>query len=341
MYRYPRRRIPILAHEWYKYLQAFTEGGKFMARTSPSRIFGLLALSLSLFISGKAADTGADATWKANLLTWRSDLAKNLQAPEGWLTLIGLEWLKPGDNTFGSANGNALVVQAPISAYLGVVKLSGDSLQLLPPAGGYPKSLLVNGQPPANPHALAADDSGHPSKITSGTVTITVIHRGNRYGFRIKDSKSLTRTQFHGLRWFAPNETYRVQAKWTPYSPPHQVAIPTILGTEVTSDVPGVAEFTLDGQTLRLEPVLESPDDTELFFIFRDATSKTETYGAGRFLYTPLPDHGVGQPGELWLDFNRAENPPCAYTPYATCPLPPPQNRLSIAIPAGQLRYHD
>jgi uncharacterized protein len=132
-----------------------------------------------------------------------------------------------------------------------------------------------------------------------------------------------------------------VHAKWTPYNPPHHVAIPTILGTEVMSDVPGVAEFTLDGKTFRLEPILESPDDKDLFFIIRDLTSKTETYGAGRFLYTDLPDHGLTQPGELWLDFNRAENPPCAYTPFATCPLPPPQNRLQVAIPVGQQRYHD
>jgi uncharacterized protein len=119
------------------------------------------------------------------------------------------------------------------------------------------------------------------------------------------------------------------------------VPVPTILGTEVMSEVPGVAEFTLDGKTWRLEPILESPDDKDLFFIFRDATAKTETYGAGRFLYTPLPDHGIAQPGEVTLDFNRAENPPCAYTPYATCPLPVPQNRLPISIPAGQQRYHD
>jgi len=305
------------------------------------RTVGLLALAVSLFTSGKAADTGSATIWKTNLLTWRADLAKHLQAPDGWLTLIGLEWLKPGDNTFGSANGNALVIQAQVPAYLGVVKLNENSLQLLPPSVGYPKALMVDGQPPANPQSLSSDDSGHPSKITSGSVIITIIHRGDRYALRVKDSKSPARTQFHGLRWFAPNEAYRVQAKWVPYNPPHQVAIPTILGTQVTSEVPGAAEFSLDGQTYRLEPILESPEDTELFFIFRDTTSKSETYGAGRFLYTALPDHGLGQSGEVVLDFNRAENPPCAYTPYATCPLPPPQNRLPIAIPAGQQRYHD
>jgi uncharacterized protein (DUF1684 family) len=97
----------------------------------------------------------------------------------------------------------------------------------------------------------------------------------------------------------------------------------------------------LDGKTLRLEPVLEEPTAKELFFILRDTTSTKTTYGAGRFLYTEFPDHGLTQPGRLWLDFNRLYNPPCAFTAYATCPLPPPQNRLNVAIPAGEQRYHD
>jgi uncharacterized protein (DUF1684 family) len=132
-----------------------------------------------------------------------------------------------------------------------------------------------------------------------------------------------------------------VQARWIPYNPPKVLDIPTVLGTTTHMPAPGVAEFTVDGQVLRLEPVLEDPKATDLFFILRDATSKTTTYGAGRFLYTELPDHGVGQPGKVWLDFNRLVNPPCAFTAYATCPLPPAQNRLSVPIPAGEQRYHD
>ena len=312
-------------------------------KTCPIRwVIGPLAVNLFILTLCIAADNKtAVSPWKTDLLAWRAQQAKDLQQPNGWLTLIGLEWLKPGDNSFGSGNGNALVVQAPVGRNLGVVQLKGDTLQLLPPPKGYPTGLLVDGKPPANPQSLAADDSGHPSKLTTGTVTITVIHRGDRYALRIKDSKAPARLQFRGLRWYPPNQTYSVRAKWMPYNPVHHVPVPTILGTEVVSDVPGVAEFTLDGQTLRLEPIMESPDDKDLFFILRDATSKSETYGAGRFLYTPLPDHGLTQPGEVWLDFNRAENPPCAYTPFATCPLPPPQNRLQVAIPAGQQRFHD
>lgn len=313
-----------------------------MRKNSNRWLFGppvvcLVALTLSF-----AADTKSTATsWKTELLAWRAQQAKDLQKPNGWLTLIGLEWLKSGDNSFGSAKANALVVQSPTAPNLGVVRLTGDALQLLPPTGGYPTGLLVDGASPANPQSLAPDSSGHPSKITMGSVTITVIHRGDRYALRIKDDKAPARLQFHGLKWYSPNQAYRVHAKWVPYNPPHHVAIPTILGTEVMSDVPGAAEFTLDGKTMQLEPIVEDPADKELFFILRDTTSKSDTYGAGRFLHTELPDHGLTQPGELWLDFNRAENPPCAYTPYATCPLPPPQNRLQVAIPAGQQRYHD
>jgi len=168
-----------------------------------------------------------------------------------------------------------------------------------------------------------------------------VIHRDDRFALRVKDLQAPTRTAFHGLRWYEPNPAYRVHARWIPYNPPKTLDIPTVLGTTTHMPAPGAAEFTIDGKVVRLEPVLEDPKATDLFFILRDATSKTTTYGAGRFLYTDFPDHGLNQPGELWLDFNRLYNPPCSFTPYATCPLPPPRNRLSVPIPAGEQRYHD
>jgi uncharacterized protein (DUF1684 family) len=121
--------------------------------------------------------------------------------------------------------------------------------------------------------------------------------------------------------------------------PAHQEKIPTVLGTTIEVPAPGLAEFTLDGQTVQLEPVLEDPGDKQLFFIVRDATSRTTSYGAGRFLYTDFPDHGLDHAGRILLDFNRLQNPPCAYTAYATCPLPPERNRLAIALPVGEERY--
>jgi uncharacterized protein (DUF1684 family) len=287
-------------------------------------------------------DQGAkdQASWQRDLLAWRAKRATGLQAPEGWLSLIALGWLKEGDNTFGSADDCRVQIAGKAPAHVATVRLEKGALRLLPPPGGFPKDLLLDGQP-AKEQALLADDADHPSKLTLGTITVIVINRDGQFALRVKDLDAPTRTSFHGLRWYEPNADFKVHARWIPYDPPKVLDIPTVLGTTTHLPAPGAAEFTIDGKTVRLEPVLEDPKSTDLFFILRDATSKTKTYGAGRFLYTELPDHGVGKPGELWLDFNRAVNPPCAFTPYATCPLPPPQNRLSVPIPAGEQRYHD
>jgi uncharacterized protein (DUF1684 family) len=170
-------------------------------------------------------------------------------------------------------------------------------------------------------------------------MTLVVLERGGRYALRIKDANSATRTGFHGLNWYQPNPHFRVTALWIPFTPQHIEKIPTVIGTMLELPAPGIAEFTLDGETLRLEPVIEAGAPNTLFFILRDTTSKTTTYQAARFLHTGLPDHGLSQPGLLTLDFNKLENPPCAYTPYAICPLPPDQNRLPVALEAGEQRY--
>jgi uncharacterized protein (DUF1684 family) len=305
-------------------------------------------LGAALVLAGALAFAGGfdsknsddESSWQRDLLAWRAERATNLQAPEGWLSLIALGWLKEGDNSFGSAEDSRVQIAGKVPAHIGVVRLEKETLRLLAPAGGFPKDLLVDGES-AKEQALVPDDADKPSKLTMGTVTVIVIHRDDRYALRVKDQQAPTRVGFHGLRWYAPNAAYRVHARWIPYNPPKVLDIPTVLGTTTHLPAPGAAEFTVDGQVVRLEPVLEDPKATDLFFILRDATSKSTTYGAGRFLYTELPDHGVNQPGEVWLDFNRLVNPPCAFTAYATCPLPPPQNRLGVAIPAGEQRYHD
>lgn len=312
-----------------------------MTHNSRSWHYGL-ALLLLLAVAASAADISAPSDWQKKLLAWRTEQAKDLQRPDGWLTLIGLNWLKPGDNTVGGAAGNSIVLKsAAAPGSLGVVKLGKDSIELTAPKDGYPKGLLVDGKPPQNPQKLASDNPGKPSRITVASLVMTVIHRGDQYALRVKDSQAPTRAQFHGLKWYPPDPALRVKAQWVPYNPPHKIKVPTVLGTEVESEVPGKAEFILNGQKLALEPIVESPEDKELFFIVRDTTSQDKTYGAGRFLYTEFPSNGLTKPGEVTLDFNRLENPPCAYTPFATCPLPPPQNRLQVALPAGQQRYHD
>jgi len=307
----------------------------------PAIFLPALAFAIAMLLPYPSLNAASDdAAWQTELESWRAQRATNLQAPEGWLSLIGLAWLKDGDNSFGSDADNRVQIEAKIPAHVGVAHLANGKIRLMPPLGGFPKDFQVDGHPAAE-QDIVADDAQQPSKLTLGTITIIVINRDGRFALRIKDPQAATRTGFHGLRWYAPTAAYRVTARWIPYSTPKMLDIPTVLGTTTHLPAPGAAEFTIDGQTVRLEPVLEDPKSTELFFIMRDATSKTKTYGAGRFLYTKLPEHGVTQPGELLLDFNRLINPPCAFTPYATCPLPPQQNRLSIAIPAGEQRYHD
>ncbi len=268
---------------------------------------------------------------------WREDRAKSLSGPEGWLTLVGLEWLKPGKNSVGLAADNSIVLKGRAPSHLGVVHVENGKPALLAPAGGFPKDLYVNGKP-AQEGELSSDDT-RASVISTDNLTLVVLHRGDRFALRIKDSQSTTRLGFKGLHWYPLQPQYRIAAKWIPFVPAHTAKIPTIIGTTLDMPAPGLAEFTLDGKTVQLEPVLEDPNAKELFFILRDATSHTTTYEAARFLYTSFPDHGLDKPGTVVLDFNRLQNPPCAYTPYATCPLPPFENRLAISIPAGEERY--
>ncbi len=227
-------------------------------------------------------------------------------------------------------------------AHLGVLHLQGTSVTLTAPAGGFPADFLVDGKPAQAQELRTDPDSDqHSPRLTIGTLKMYVIRREARFALRIKDSESPTLTGFHGLRWYDPNAKYRVTAKWLPYNPAKTVTLATLIGTTYNQPVPGAAEFTLSAKTYRLEPVLEDPAEPKLFFILRDTTSTATTYAACRFLYTGLPSNGLEKPGELVLDFNHLENPPCAYTPFATCPLPPRGNRSPIPLPVGERRYHD
>jgi uncharacterized protein len=280
--------------------------------------------------------------WKKDLLAWRGEHAADLQKPDGWLALAGLVWLESGDNSVGSAADSKVKLPATGPAHVGVLHLEGTTVSLRPPAGGFPEGLLIDGKPAEaqDLHTSSDNDKGNP-RMTVGSLNFYAVRRGDRFAVRIKDAQSPTLVGFHGLKWYPPNEHYRVTAKWIPYNPPKTIKLATMIGTAYDAPVPGTAEFTLDGKTYRLEPVTEDTPPVKLFFILKDTTSATTTYGACRFLYTPLPPNGLDKPGELVLDLNHLENPPCAYTPFATCPLPPAGNRLKIPLPVGELRYHE
>jgi hypothetical protein len=295
-----------------------------------------------LFVLLGAPVLAQDTNWEHELAAWRTQHVNDLLKPAGWLSLTGLEWLQPGDNSFGTAADNKIHLVGSGAAHIGVLHLEGNSVQLRPPSGGFPPDLRVADAAAKEQFlTVEADKDRNAPHITIGTLNMYVIRREDRYALRVKDSKSPTLVGFHGLNWYEPDAKYRVKANWIPYDPPKSITLATLAGTTYAQPVPGVAEFVLEGRTYRLEPVLEDPAATQLFFILRDTTSSTTTYKACRFLYTVLPTHGVDKPGELWLDLNRLENPPCAYTPFATCPLPPPQNRLPIALPVGEKRYHE
>lgn len=296
-------------------------------------------LLLNMLPGGSANESD---TWKKDVLEWRSKHTEELRKPDGWLALAGLEWLEAGETTFGGGANNKIRLPGAKADHLGVLELKDLTVTLKEPAGGFPKDFLVDGAP-AKAQTLRTDVDNDKNAVhmTIGTLNLYVIRRAERFALRIKDSKSEALRGFHELKWYEPDASYLVEAKWTPYNPPKVVTLVTLAGTDDPQPMPGVAEFKLSGVTYRLEPVMEANRPDRLFFILRDTTSNSTTYGACRFLYTALPSNGVTQGGKLTLDFNHLENPPCAYTPYSTCPLPPPGNRLPIALPVGEQRYHE
>ena len=304
---------------------------------NPRRHLSLLSTPILLLL---ALCSVAGAAWAqtsketAELAAWRKAYAEGLAKPDGWLALVALQWLPEGDTAVGSAADNKLRLEHT-PAHLGIFRQHDNRIQFVAPPEGVSSSVLLDGKPAAGGF-LNTDDSPHPSEIVTGDVRLTVIHRGDRFYLRVKDAYAKTRIRFRGLAWYAPDPKLRVTARWVPYTPPKTVKILNVLGQSTEDKAPGYAEFEIDGKMVRLEPLLEGD---ALFFDFRDTTSLKTTDGAGRFLNTGLPSNGVEKPGTLVIDFNYAHNPPCGYTPYATCPLPLAQNRLAVAIPAGEKRY--
>jgi len=289
-----------------------------------------LAAGLALAASMAVADTGP---YRGQIEDWRRHRVERLTAPTGWLSLVGLEWLKEGENTLGSAPDNS-IVQANWPAHLGTITLEHGEAAITLAAGA---QATVDGQRKAQ--SALRDDSNSkqdPTVIASGTVTFYVIKRGDLHGLRIKDSEAPTRRNFVGFDYFDIDPSWRIEAKWEAYDPPHEVDEPNVLGQIEKVVVPGAAVFEHGGKNYRVEPVIEVPGDTDLFLVFSDRTSGKETYGAGRFVYTEPP-----RDGKVIIDFNKAYNPPCVFTPYATCALPTAQNRLDARVTAGEKKYRN
>jgi len=318
--------VPRPAGSWYNSPMNTT-------KALPPSVLALIALlSASLFLTACHKPKAAiDPAFIASEAAWRADRLARLTRPDGWLTLVGLYWLEPGENPFGSASGNRVILpEAPgVPPQAGVFLLGSDgtvTLRCQPEAG-----VTLSGQRVDETVVRSDADPGGPDILHAGRVLFYVIRRAEKTGIRIKDPASPARTGFKGLDWYPPDPRWKVTGHLEAFSTPRKVDIATAIGTTEEMLTPGLVRFRLEGKDLALTPLISEPGDTELFIVFADATSGPETYGAGRFLDATLaPD------GTVELDFNRAYSPPCAFTPHATCPLPPPENVLPIPIRAGE-----
>jgi uncharacterized protein (DUF1684 family) len=275
-----------------------------------------------------AVPVASDA-YRQELMNWRADRYAGLKNPGGWLTVVGLFWLDEGENRLGSDAANRVVLpagKAPAVAGT-LIRHGGDVTVHAEASAG-----VTSGGKPVTDLALAPDDQGKPVILELGGVSFFVIKRGDRVGVRVKDRDSAALTAFHGVETFPLDPSWRVVARFEPHAKPETIPVTNVLGMTDQEPSPGVVVFEHRGKTYRLDAL--KSDDGGLFLIFGDQTNGRETYGAGRFLDTQPP-----RDGSVVVDFNKAYNPPCAFTAFATCPLPPPHNRLALAVDAGERKY--
>ncbi len=269
----------------------------------------------------------ADQTYTADILAWRQGKEDSLRRDDGWLTLAGLFWLQEGENTVGSNSDSQIALPAGTTPdSVGVIEFHDGTATLRTN-----EPVLVDGKQVTT--AVLRDDSaeGGPSLVTIGAITLFVIKRSDQFAIRVRNANSPERQAFTGRKWFDIDPAYRVRATFVRHESVRTLTVISTTGMPTNMENPGYAEFDLHGKRLRLEAFADDDGGDELWFIFKDATSGVSTYSAARFVYASL-----AADGSVDLDFNKAYSPPCAFTKYATCPLPPKGNHLPVAIEAGE-----
>jgi uncharacterized protein len=264
----------------------------------------------------------------ATITEERQARAENLLTDTGWFTLAGLFWLQEGENRFGTAPSNEIVFPvgtAPEIAGYFYHAAGQTEVRVAPGVAVTANGAEVTVLP------LQSDVSGKPDYLYLGNLIMLLLQRGDRYAIRLFDKEHAARRDFRGLQWYPVELEYRITAEFVPYALPKMLPIVEVTGHAYEAASPGRARFTWQGQEFHLDAQTRGD---RLFYNFRDGTNGDTTYGAGRFLYSDAPHNGM-----VVLDFNLATNPFCAYTPYATCPLPPPDNRLPFRIEAGEKIY--
>ena len=288
----------------------------------------LIAVSLFLWI-GFAELPAAELSHEDEVRDWRERRHERLSSESGWLTLVGLEWLQEGENRIGSSSTSTISIEGGPDDW-GTLYVEGDDLRFVPATG---VGITVDGEEVTDVQ-LVADVQGEPTVVRSGSLSFYVIFRES-YALRIKDAQAPALKNFEGVPSYDFQEDWRYEARFIPAPKGETIEIGNVLGQLSPSAVYGYAEFERDGKSHRLLG-LGDKNSESLWFLFADRTSGRETYGAGRFLYSD----GMPENGKLVVDFNKAYNPPCAFSDYATCPLPPQQNRLNLAVTAGEKDFH-
>jgi uncharacterized protein len=298
-----------------------------------------LIVLMSTLAAGCATDIplAPPADYREQVEAFRVKRAKEIIAPTGWAALVGLHFLTPGTHVVGSAPGSDVRLAGPSAPpALGTITVTPGTPGTAS-AAGTARLVMAKGIEARRGSEVLTDVELKPGArpegyLTFGAMTMTLIRRGDRLALRVWDAKAPSLTSLSKLDWMPIDESWRVQGRFEPHPAGRTMKILNVLDELIDMPNPGVAVFSIDGREHRLEALLESDDAKELFFLFRDATSGKTTYGAGRYLYTPLPENG-----RVILDFNQAKNPPCTFTDFATCPLPPKGNVLTVAVNAGEL----
>ncbi len=268
----------------------------------------------------------------AEIEEWRADREERLRKPDGWLSLVGLLWLEEGETRFGSAPENDLVFPPPAPEIWGTFRRAGREVWVEFEEGSSDSGAGAL----AEQTLLAPDTTGEPTIVEHESLLFYVIERGDRIGIRLKDSASELLETFEGMESYPVDTVWRLDGRFVRYDEPKTVQVPNIIGGTLDATAPGRVEFSIGGADYQLEPTGDlSEPETPLFLVFGDETNGEETYGGGRFLYVDPPDPD----GRVAIDFNKAYNPPCVFTPYATCPLPRPENKLALRIEAGEKSF--
>lgn len=272
-------------------------------------------------------------TDQTEFATWREQRLAELQAPDGFLSLVGLCWLQSGPNRFGAAPDNPCLFPAGLPGHIGTYTVADDGKITVVIQDGV--TVTHNGEPVTTMPIATDRDAGGATILELGPISWFVIKRGDALGIRIRDSQSDTLQRFSDVERFPYGPAWRLTGRFMAHDTPQKVPVPTILGTDSEMISPGKIELTIAGERRSITALMGKTADS-FFLIIADDTSGHSTYGGGRFLNTePLAEDGT----TVVVDFNKATNPPCAFTPYATCPLPPEGNRFNLPIEAGEKNY--